>query len=149
MESTFCVELTVTTDPIAEPDSGAVVRMGSTRAQGSFCVRKRSARVGWLTSEAPEPDTRGRAALARLQARRLRIALADVIYEFRMRRGLARGADRPDLCASAAPARARQADATRRRGARRLDSLIFLLLIGLGLLLTRRIGACSLQPIDR
>lgn len=75
--------------------------------------------------------------------------MEDVVYDILLRRGAARGEDRPDLRSSAAPTRARQADATRRRGAWWVDSLCFLPLIGLGLLLTLLVGASSPQPIDR
>ena len=75
--------------------------------------------------------------------------MEDVVYDILLRRGAARGEERPDLRSSTAPTRARQADTTRRRGARWVDSLCFLPLIGLGLLLTLLVGASSLQPIDR
>ncbi len=42
----FFVELTVTTDPIAEPQNGSVVRMGNTRARALFLSRKRPSLVG-------------------------------------------------------------------------------------------------------
>lgn len=38
----YFVELTVTTDPIAEPQNGSVVRMGNTRARGSRTHRRSS-----------------------------------------------------------------------------------------------------------
>ena len=119
------------------------------RAQGSFFARKWCCLVDSSTSASPHPDAVEQTALARLYATRLFWAMEDVVYDILLRRGAARGEDRPDLRSSTAPARARQADATRRRGARWVDSLCFLPLIGLGLLLTLLVGASSLQPIDR
>ena len=145
--SSFLVTLSVTTDPIGMRKNGSVVNLGSSRAQGSFFARKWCCLVDSSTSAFPHPDAVEQAALARLYATRLFWAMEDVVYDFLLRRGAARGEDRPDLRSSSAPARARQAEATRRRGARWVDSLCFLPLIGLILILL--VGASSLQHIDR
>ncbi|WP_141508874.1 hypothetical protein [Candidatus Chloroploca asiatica] len=89
------------------------------------------------------------ASLIRQQARRLFWAMEDVVYGFLLRRGSARDEERLDLHSSPVPPRARQADATRRRGSRWVDSLCPLPLMSLGLLLALLVGASLFRPIDR
>jgi hypothetical protein len=97
----------------------------------------------------PHPDAPERAALNRLHATRLFWAMEDVVCDFLLRRGVARGEDRLDHCANIAPTRTRWSTATRRRGCRRVDSFRFLPLIGLCLILAVYVSASCFHPIDR